>query len=121
MKYLRFLLGVYKLFLCRLFGHLLKNLVTIYNSDITIPWRGWGGDGSLIWVGKIPVPDIKVPCYFCGKFCESRGNTARWPKIGAPKYQKFPVNPCILLYGVRRRIFLHRHKNQMPLAGILFL
>lgn len=71
---------------------------------------GVGWDCSLIWLGKIPVPDIKVPCCFCGGFCESRGNTARRAKIVLPKYPKFPVNPCILLYGVCRRILLHRQE-----------
>lgn len=69
---------------------------------------GVGRDCSLIWVGKIPVLGNQIPCYFFGKFCESRGNWARRPKMTVPKYQKFPVNPCILLYGGCRRILVHR-------------
>lgn len=30
--------------------------------------------------------------------------------MGLPKYQKFPVNPCILLYGVCRRLLVHRQE-----------
>lgn len=74
----------------------------------TLARVGWGC--SLIWAGEIPVFDIKVPCYFCGGFCESLGNRARWVKIGSPKPSKFPVNPCILLYGVRRKILPHRQE-----------
>lgn len=62
-------------------------------SGYTLAGAEWGC--SLMWATEIPVPNIKIPCYFCGEFCESSGILARRVKTWVPKYQKFPDNPCI--------------------------
>jgi len=77
---------------------------------------GVGRGCSLMWAGEIPVPNIKIPCYFCGKFCESPGNRVQRVKTGAPRCRKFPVNPCILLYGVCRRILVRRQEYIIEIA-----